>query len=909
MRRSISGRTSDGLPKTGARWLSLSLLLAALVLGAGGAEAQQSSRKPFGDPLSHYHAERSRSYHLQSVVLRLILDERQKSVSGTSTLSLRPLSPGMETIDVDSADLQIQSVTQGDGTPLPFERLEDKLRIRLPAAASPAEPITITIAYTGKPRKGLYFVAPDQAYPDKPVQIWSQGEAEDSHFWFPVYDYPNDKATSEGYYTVNADYMVVSNGRLVGVEEHPASHTKTYHWKQDVPHSTYLTSVVVGKFETYTETMGQLPVEYYVPPGTGRDKALRSFHETPNAIRFFAEKIGVPYPYSKYSQVAVHDFVFGGMENISATTLTDRTLHDANSEPEADSVDLVTHELAHQWFGDLLTCSDWAHIWLNEGFATFFADLYREHRFGEQEYLYSVSQEQSRYVEEDRQRYRRPLVTSWYTDPLDLFDRTTYEKGAVVLDMLRFVLGDDRFFAGIHHYALTHQQGSVVTDDLRKAFEESSGEDLGWFFEEWVYKAGYPELEITQQWEESTQRLHLVVEQKQTVDENTPLFRMPAEVEFTTPAGRTRRRIEFSHARDEYYFPIDREPVMTRFDPDHRILDTVKFPKPVAELIYQVRNDPAAPGRIWAINQLAREARGCPPDSGQEWDPDDRHSDGGSQEACGSANAGRNNGSTSDIVSALRQVLREDTFWGVKKAVAAALARIKTDPAKEALFEGLQDTDPRVRQASVRALGSFVKDTKAAELASQTYHKDPNVIVAAEAALAIGRIQAKGARQFLEKAVGRNSDHDVIRRNALKGMGELGDKKDWDIVARWLPYGQPSETRMAAVDALLKLGKDQDERTAARLISLLNDPDLFLKQRVMSALGEGHFEQARPALMKAAESEGDSRLRRSARMALERLGVDASAKAGTSKGKTELQSPGQIPYPGQGVPVLAVASR
>ena len=899
----------DGLLITAKRRLSWIVLVAALVLGAGGVDAQQSSRKTFGDSLSHYHAERSRTYHLQSFVLRLTLDERQKSVSGTSTLLLRPLGPGLDTIEVDSADLQIRSVTQGDGTSLPFDRADEKLRIHVPAAAGPNEVITVTIAYSGTPRKGLYFVAPDQAYPDKPVQIWSQGEAEDSHFWFPVYDYPNDKATSEGYYTVNADYMVISNGRLVGVEEHPASHTKTYHWKQDVPHSTYLTSVVVGKFETYTEFLGQLPVEYFVPPGTGRDKALRSFHETPNAIRFFAEKIGIPYPYSKYSQVAVHDFVFGGMENISATTLTDRTLHDENSEPEADSVDLVTHELAHQWFGDLLTCSDWSHIWLNEGFATFFADLYREHRFGQQEYLYSVSQEQSRYLEEDRQRYRRPLVTYWYTDPLDLFDRTTYERGAVVLDMLRFVLGDDRFFAGIHHYALTHQQGNVVTDDLRKAFEESSGEDLGWFFEEWVYKAGYPELEITQQWDDATHRLHLVVEQKQTVDDNTPLFRMPADVEFTTPAGRIRRRIEFSHARDDFYFPLDREPLMTRFDPEHHILDTVKFPKPVAELIYQVRNDPAAPGRIWATNQLAREARGCPPDNGQEADSDDRRGDGGSQEPCGSTNAGRSPAATADIVSALRQVLVGDSFWGVKKAVAAALARIKTDSSQEALSAGLRDPDPRVRQAAVRGLGSFVKDAKAAESASQTYQNDPNPYVAAEAALAVGRIQAKGARQFLEKAVGRNSDHDVIRRNALRGLGELGDKKEWEIVARWLPYGRPSETRMAAVDALLKLGKDQDERTAAKLIPLLNDSDLFLKQRVMSALGEGHFEQARPALMKAAASEGDSRLRRSARMALERLGVDAAARPNSSKGKTNLQSPGQILPVDRPAQVLAVASR
>jgi aminopeptidase N len=173
------------------------------------------------------------------------------------------------------------------------------------------------------------------------------------------------------------------------------------------------------------------------------------------------------------------------MENISATTLTDRTLHDAGSEPQVNSVDLITHELSHQWFGDLLTCADWSHIWLNEGFATFWADAYLEHRFGQTEYRYSMYQHMQKYLEEDRLRYRRPMVTAYYTDPLDLFDRTTYEKGAVVLDMLRYVIGDDKFFKAISNYAKAHIQGTVVTDDLRKAAEETSGQDLGWFFEEW----------------------------------------------------------------------------------------------------------------------------------------------------------------------------------------------------------------------------------------------------------------------------------------------------------------------------------------------------------------------------------------------------------------------------------------
>ncbi len=827
-------------------WLAVALA----ALGTSGLRAQPNARRPFADSLSRHHPERSRSYDLEHVLLKLTLDERRRSVAGTSTLTLRPLNPGLESVEVDSAELRIKFVSLPDGTRLPFEEGPESLRIRLPRAAGPTDSITLSIAYEATPRKGLFFITPDRAYPDKPVQIWSQGQVEDSHFWFPVYDYPNDKTTSEGIYTVNSDYTVISNGRLLGIEANSAAGTKTYHWKQEIPHSTYLISVVAGKFEKYSEAVGETAVEYYVPPGTGREKALRSLGETPNALRFFSERIGFPYPYPKYSQVAVEDFTFLGMENISATTLTDRALHEAVSEPQANSVDLVTHELAHQWFGDLLTCADWAHGWLNEGFATFWAAVYREHLFGKEEYSYSLHREKSQYLEEDRQRYRRPMVTSFYTEPYDLFDRTLYEKGALVLDMLRFVLGDDRFFRAFAHYTRKHQQGTVATEDFQKAVEEATGEKLDWFFDQWAYKAGYPELEVSQQWDEAHRRLGLVVEQKQTVADSTPLFRMPVEVEFTTAAGKTTHRIEFSRAREEFSFTLDSRPRMTRFDPDHRILKTLKFQKPAAELIYQLEADPAVLGRVWASEQLAEI------------------------------------GNDPQVVPALRRRLIEDPFWGVREAAAAALGKLKTDSAREALAEGLKDRDARVRQASVRALGAFTKDKKAAQLAETLYRSDPNHPVSAEAALAIGKIKAKGAKKLLEKAIERESDQDLVRRQSLTGFAELGDKKGREIAARWVVYGRPSLTRRAAVEALGKLGRGH-QRTIEQLIALLDDPDLFVRLSAIRALADGNFQMARPALARSAQLEVHDFTRRAAQRALERLGSAPAAKPTPARAQAE----------------------
>ena len=577
--------------------------------------------------------------------------------------------------------------------------------------------------------------------------------------------------------------------------------------------------------------------------GTGRAKAMRTFSETPAALRFFTERIGLPYPYAKYSQTTVQEFTFGGMENISATTLNERTLHEAASEPQSSSVDLVTHELVHQWFGDLITCRNWSHLWLNEGFATFWAAAYREHRYGRDEYLNEVREDRDRYLDEDRQRYRRPLVTSYYTDPVDLFDRTTYQKGFLVLDMLRYVLGDDRFFQAISHYAKTYQNQTVVTDDFRKAVEGATGDNLGWFFEQWVYQAGYPELSITQEWDELPGRVRLVIRQTQALDEMTPLFRMPVDVEFTTPAGTKTVRIEFSREREEYDFDLDAQPVMTRFDPDGRILMTVQFHKPTPELLYQLEHDPSIVGRIWAAEQLASAS-----------------------------------GDRSEITRALQERLQRDSFWAVRAAAAEALGERRTTESREALEAGTQDGNPRVRQAVARALGSFFRDEQADRLVRGLYESDRSPVTAAEAVYAVGRIQERGAREYLEIALRRESDQDVIRRYALAGLRELGDKRSWEIVAQWAEYRHPSQTRIVAIEALSRLGA-REERTADLLIGLLEDPSVFIRQRAIRALGDGGFEKARAALHRIAMTEVHSATRRAVQRALERLGVPTRAGA------------------------------
>jgi HEAT repeat protein len=324
----------------------------------------------------------------------------------------------------------------------------------------------------------------------------------------------------------------------------------------------------------------------------------------------------------------------------------------------------------------------------------------------------------------------------------------------------------------------------------------------------------------------------------------TPLFRMPVDVEFTTGAGAKKVRIEFSQQREEFTFPLDGQPVMTRFDPEGRVLMTVQFSKPAAELLYQLEHDPSVIGRIWAGEQLTVTA-----------------------------------GDRAEFARALRERLLRDSFWGVRRAAAAALGQLKTDEARAALAEGLADRDPRVRQASVRALAQFFKDPQADRLVRKLYDSERNPVTAAEAVYSIGRIQANGAREFLERALRRDSDQDVIRRYALSGLRDLGDRGAWDVAVRWSRYGNPTQTRIVAVEAFSRLG-GRDEKTADLLIALLDDPNLFVRERAIRELGEGGYQKARAALLRIADTEAQSSTRRAAQAALARLG--GTTRAGFS---------------------------
>lgn len=566
-----------------ARARALLALAACLCLVPHGAlvRAAQAPGPAALIPSATPHEERRRSYDVESYDLDLRFDVPRKSVSGSATIRLRPLAGGFDALELDAAELRVERVeVDGRAAKFTVDAPAEKLRVALARPYAASEPLAVTVFYSATPRKGLYFFPASPASPSVPAQFWSQGEADDNHFWFPCWDYPNDKATSRVSMTVASRFVTVSNGTLAKTTANRDG-TKTFVWEQTRPHSSYLVMVAGGSFSVVKDAWRGRPVTYVVPPSESQS-ARRVLGTTPKIMEFFSRRLAFDYPWPKYAQVAVTNFIFGGMENTSATTLADSALAEQGQRVGDTPEDLVSHELAHQWFGDLVTCRDWSHAWLNEGFATYMALVWAEHDGGERAYRSGLALARDKFLSADS-GHRRPLVYNVYRDGIDLFlDEQIYNKGAWVLHMLRGHLGEALFWKGVTHYLEKHQYGLVTTDDFRVAMEEATGQQLDWFFDEWVYKSGYPQFATSTAWDAPSKTLTVVVRQKQE-GADTPVFRMPADLAITTKAGRSARKVWIDSRENRFTFQLDSKPSSVTFDPDDRILKTLAVEQPATE--------------------------------------------------------------------------------------------------------------------------------------------------------------------------------------------------------------------------------------------------------------------------------------------------------------------------------------
>ena len=793
---------------------------------------------------------RDRVVDVSHIKLEIALDVKAKAIKGRASLTVRPIAAAVSSLELDAAELRISAVTC-DGEPVGgFACTGMKLLVTFDKPLAPDKDVVLSIDYSATPRRGLYFIAPNRHYPRKRPGVWSQGQDEDSRYWFPCFDYPNEKATSELLATVPAKWFCLSNGRLLQRRKN-RNGTATFHWLQEVPHSAYLVTLCAGEYAEVRDEWDGIPVNFYVPPDRVAD-GERSFGETAKMVEFYSRVIGVRYPFAKYAQISATDFIFGGMENTSATTQTDRTLHDARAHLDFSSEPLVSHELVHSWFGNLLTCRDWSHAWLNESFATFFDNLWYRQSRGEDEFRYEMYGDLRAYLEEDRGSYRRPIVTNVYRAPHDLFDRHLYQKGGCVLNLLRNIVGDRLFFNAVKLYVERCREGSVTTPDWFNALEDATGRNFDWICEQWIYKGGHPEFSVSAAWDDKAASLALTIKQKQKEDELTSIFKLPLKVRLVGKGYDETRELELKEAEHTFHCALPARPKWLAFDPGNTIPKALELELDEDMLSAQLEHDDDVMGRVYAAQALAKK---------------------GGLEA----------------VRALGEALLQDGYWGVQAECAAALAKIHTPAAFKALRAGVRVAHPKARRAVARALGEW-RTEEAARALLPLAKSDESYFVEAEAAEALGKTRSPSAWRELERCLRKNSWQEVIRGGALRGMVAAEASRAVKTVEEWCALGRPEPARYAALGLLGRAvregakAKDSDKLRVRRLYDKVLDEGFFFDRiAAINGLRELHDSAAIAALERFKDSALDQRLARSAEKAIEAIresaGVPPEVKA------------------------------
>ena len=779
---------------------------------------------------------------VEHIDLYLAPDLAAARMEGVCTTRVRAIDDGVREFTFDAVDFIVGWVRDGSSRQLDFRRDAGTLTVHLAEPLKAGERTEVAVAYRlEKPRAGLHFVAPTTEHPDKPTQCWTQSQDEYARYWFPCFDHPRSKQTTSTTIVVPTGTFALGNGRLVERRDDASSGYTTFRYVQDIPHSTYLVTMVAGSFAEIEQTGTRVPIFYYVAPGREAD-GERSFGKTPEMLRFFEQRTGYRYPYVRYSQIAVADFIFGGMENTTATTQTDHTLHDERAHLDFSSDGLVAHELAHQWFGDLLTTHDWSHAWLNEGFATFFETAFREHDRGRDEYLYRMLEHVASYLREADERYARPIVENRFRFPIEVFDRHLYEKGGAVLHMLRGELGEERFWRSIARYVRDNAGRSVETIDLVRAIESATGRNMRGFFDQWIFRAGHPRLRVGYSYDHAARAATLRVEQVQRIGETDPPFRFELEVGFLEIAPAVpeqdasgplaferRHRLAVDRAEQTFTFPFEAAPGLVRVDPDARIVGTLEYAFDQRSLQAVLSGDPSPVARIRAARALAKD---------------------GSPAA----------------LTALGTALNADPFWAVRREVARALGGTHATRAKELLLFACDESHPKARRGVAEALGEFRGEDVASALI-ELANGDPSYFVIEASLEALGKTRDARAFDVLSRALDTPSWNDTIAGGAAHGLAELGEPRALERIVAATQGTRSSQLRAEAASALVRAAEVDDAArptSAERLIELVADESFSVRRAAIRAAGKSVDRRLLPALERVADAASDGRLRRAA---------------------------------------------
>lgn len=712
-----------------------------------------------------YRAANTKLHDILHTRLDVSFDWAKSRMNGKAEIQLKPHFYPTRTLYLNARGMDIKSVTVSEIAILPInktvngktfdtgteEKLQavagssykyenDSIKIDLGRVFKGGEKYAVTIEYVAKPDelkkqggssaissdKGLYFINPTGENPYKMPQIWTQGETQSNSVWFPTIDSPNSKTTQDIYITVDEKLTTLSNGLLVDTKKN-SDGTKTDHWKMDEPHAPYLAMMGIGAFKKVVDApWNGKEISYYVEKEY-EPHAKGIFGDTKEMIELYSTRLGVPYAWPKYAQIAVRDYVSGAMENTSATLHGDFAVYQTTREmiDGKKGEDIIAHELFHQWFGDLVTCESWSNLPLNESFATYGEYLWEEYKNGRDAADQHHSGSRQGYMMSGKEVN---LIRFDYQEREDMFDAFSYNKGGQVLHMLRKAVGDDAFFASLKNYLETNKFKTAEIHNLRLAFEEVTGEDMNWFFNQWFLSRGRPKLVVSQKYNAASGMVELSVEQKQDL-KKYPLYKLPVEVDVYVNGKAERTRIWITEAKQTFNLKASGQPQLVNFDAERQLLCDLDYSKSKEEYIFQYKNAPLYNDRQEALSKL-----------------EDKLSD-------------------ADVLALFKDAAANDKFHGIRNSVISKLISVSSDKLAEVkpILISIYNTDKktRVRAKALNALNKkFGKDADVAELNNKAL-SEASYAICGEALEAIIKSDPKLAMEKA-KALETETGKDVI---------------------------------------------------------------------------------------------------------------------------------------------------
>ncbi len=751
----------------------------------------------------------------------LIPDMNTPKFSATETLTLSAIGEPLTELALDARALVVSSVAV-NGSPAKFRLEHDKLRITFDPVLPVGRMAEVVMNYSvDDPPLGLIWAPESPAWPGRPAQLHTQGQPQTNSYWFPCHDFPNVRLTTEIVATVPAGYSVCSNGRLVShdniirsVETPSGSQMlpfETYHWLQDKPHAPYLVSLVVGKFDIVDVGTKALSMPVYVAPGRGKDVPA-TFGHTKGMIDCFSTLLDEPYPWDKYAQISVYNFGSGGMENTSATTLHGNVVVGADDHEDFDQDGLISHELAHQWFGDLLTCKSWEYVWLNEGFATYMSALWFEHRDGSEGYERYIRSEFDGVIAGDTGSAPEAvgMASNAYSQPWEPFRRPAnpYSKGSSVLHMLRMSLGDDVFFKCLRNYVDCNRLMLVENLSLSGEIEEVSGRSMDHFFEQWTRRPNIPRLQADVAFDAGASTLKVSIEQTQKIDGDNPAFEftLPVLIQPADGSAPVTREIEVSGKSTSAEWPFAAPPLFVVIDPEMHVLAELKIKQNAKAWLAQLVKGPTLNARVQAARALAVDDSPLSAEALRRLVSDKAQSTFLRTEAVRAL--GRRH-AEADLRSLLTSTI---DAWEVREALVGAVADMALAPEKK------DNTD--LRQDIAEKIGVIAE-------------KDRSTKVRAASLRAIGRLHAIDQAPIIRRALKKESQGDEIRLAAIDAAADLALPWAFDELTHYASPGTDSRTRPTAIAGLARMNGADKEKVYAFITPLLDDREL--KSRLAAA--------------------------------------------------------------------------